>query len=232
MKVISFVSQKGGAGKTTLVINCAVAASSVGNRVLILDVDKQKSAEIWYQKREVQQPILVVAGPSSLANAIDKARNIGINTVFIDTPGHDSPGTADAIKVSDLCVIPCRPASVDLNATKATVNTIQRLGKPFTFIITQAKARRKKLIGRGKIPNIRTVEAKTALQKRFGNDAKLVASGQITDLVTFPDAYDLGLGVTEYAQQSAAAEDVLDLWHWIEQLTGIASHDQKEKNIA
>jgi cellulose biosynthesis protein BcsQ len=70
------------------------------------------------------------------------------------------------------------------------------------------------------------------LQKRFGNDAKLVASGQITDLVTFPDAYDLGLGVTEYAQQSAAAEDVLDLWHWIEQLTGIASHDQKEKNIA
>ena len=102
MKVISFVSQKGGAGKTTLVINCAVAASSVGNRVLILDVDKQKSAEIWYQKREVQEPILVVAGPSSLANAIDKARNVGINTVFIDTPGHDSPGTADAIKVSDL----------------------------------------------------------------------------------------------------------------------------------
>jgi chromosome partitioning protein len=232
MKVISFVSQKGGAGKTTLVINCAVAASSVGNRILILDIDKQKSAEIWYQKREVQEPILVVAGPSSLANAIDKAHNVGINTIFIDTPGHDSPGTADAIKVSDLCVIPCRPASVDLNATKATVNTIQRLGKPFTFIITQAKAKRKKLIGRGKIPNIRTVEAKTALQKRFGNDAKLVAPGQITDLVTFPDAYDLGLGVTEYNPHSAAAEDVLDLWHWIEQLTDMVGHDQKEKNIA
>jgi chromosome partitioning protein len=49
MKVISFVTQKGGSGKTTLAINCAVAAVKTNKKVLILDMDAQGTAESWYQ---------------------------------------------------------------------------------------------------------------------------------------------------------------------------------------
>ena len=49
MRVITFVTQKGGSGKTTLVLSCAVAADKLGARVLVLDMDPQKTAESWYQ---------------------------------------------------------------------------------------------------------------------------------------------------------------------------------------
>jgi chromosome partitioning protein len=58
MRVITFVTQKGGAGKTTLTVNCAVAAERK-KKVLILDLDAQASAEGWYQDRESDTPRLV-----------------------------------------------------------------------------------------------------------------------------------------------------------------------------
>ena len=45
MRIITFVTQKGGAGKTTLAINCAVAAVQRKKSVLIIDLDAQASAE-------------------------------------------------------------------------------------------------------------------------------------------------------------------------------------------
>ena len=47
MRVISFVTQKGGSGKTTLAFCCAVAAQEKGKRTLILDMDPQGTATAW-----------------------------------------------------------------------------------------------------------------------------------------------------------------------------------------
>ncbi|MDQ3713877.1 MAG: ParA family protein, partial [Acidobacteriota bacterium] len=41
MQIISFVTQKGGSGKTTLAINCAVVAARKNKKVLIVDMDRQ-----------------------------------------------------------------------------------------------------------------------------------------------------------------------------------------------
>ena len=56
MHIITFVTQKGGVGKTTLTVNCAVAAEKKKKKVLILDLDPQGSAEGWYQDREAETP--------------------------------------------------------------------------------------------------------------------------------------------------------------------------------
>ncbi len=51
MRVISFVTQKGGSGKTTLAFCCAVAAQEKGKRTLILDMDPQGTATAWFKDR-------------------------------------------------------------------------------------------------------------------------------------------------------------------------------------
>ena len=47
MKKIVFLSQKGGSGKTMLVVHAAVAAHEAGERVVVIDTDPQRSATVW-----------------------------------------------------------------------------------------------------------------------------------------------------------------------------------------
>ena len=51
MHIISFITQKGGAGKSTLSFSTAVAAVEAGERVAILDLDSQGAATAWARTR-------------------------------------------------------------------------------------------------------------------------------------------------------------------------------------
>jgi len=53
MKTIAIIAQKGGAGKTTIAVNLAVAA---GVRTALFDIDPQESAAVWADKRESEAP--------------------------------------------------------------------------------------------------------------------------------------------------------------------------------
>ena len=52
MKTISIISQKGGAGKTTLALNLAGAAETFGHRSVVIDLDPQASAKGWHDHRQ------------------------------------------------------------------------------------------------------------------------------------------------------------------------------------
>jgi chromosome partitioning protein len=199
MKLISFVTQKGGSGKTTLAINCAVAcASGQRRRVIIFDMDSQATATDWFQERETDKPQVVRVTSAELPEALNLARS-QFDFVFIDTPGRDEPAQAQAIMQSDFCVIPCRPSPADLKATPATVATVKRLNKPFAFVLTQTPAR-----------SFRTAEAAEAL-KRMGD----VCSVPIVSRTAYQDAQGLGLGVIEYEPNGRAALDTAKAWKWL-----------------
>ena len=53
MRTIALLTQKGGAGKTTLAASLAVAAAQTGERVIALDLDPQASLLRWGTYREV-----------------------------------------------------------------------------------------------------------------------------------------------------------------------------------
>ena len=52
MRTIAFLTQKGGAGKTTLAASLAVAAAHAGERAIALDLDPQASLLRWAKYRE------------------------------------------------------------------------------------------------------------------------------------------------------------------------------------
>src|SRR3972149_3738387 len=58
MRTIAFTTQKGGSGKSTLAIDLAVAAMQEGERVIILDTDRQGTGSHWRPRRADPEPVV------------------------------------------------------------------------------------------------------------------------------------------------------------------------------
>jgi hypothetical protein len=52
MRTVAVISQKGGAGKTTLALHIAVAAELAGYSTVLIDMDPQGTAEAWSEWRK------------------------------------------------------------------------------------------------------------------------------------------------------------------------------------
>lgn len=201
MKVISFVTQKGGSGKSTLCVSLAVAAQEAGRSVCILEMDRQATITEWYQTREEGKgPEVAQVEADRLDGVIAKLKTADYDYVFIDTPGVDNPGTAGAIRAADLCIVPCRPTPADLRAFKPTLAAIQRLGKEFAFVLNQTPPRSYRVRDTAEGLAVMGVLADTTIVMR--NDHQ--------------DAIGLGLGVTELNPTGPAADEIRRLWKWID----------------
>lgn len=131
MKTISIISQKGGAGKTTLAIHLAGAATSAGLSALILDADPQATASQWNHWRGGADPEVVdCASPTLLPRKVQQAADLGADLVIIDTPPHADIMAREACKAADLILIPCRPQAFDLSAVETTAELVKAAGKP------------------------------------------------------------------------------------------------------
>lgn len=202
MKTIAFVTQKGGAGKTTLAAALAVAASEAGERVAALDLDPQGSLIAWGNDRAAEAP----AVDSLTGDLINRLPDVlkalaarGFTLVILDCPGVASTSINLAIKAADLCLIPSRPTRVDLRATKPTVSAVTALGRPFAFVLNQCAA--------GK--SSRANEAAAGLHMLGA-----LADPMVAQRADYQDALAAGQGVTEYNPTGKAAEEARALWAW------------------
>jgi len=59
MKTVAIISQKGGAGKTTLAVHLGAAAAEAGHTSAIIDLDPQATAAGWGDRRQVSEPEVV-----------------------------------------------------------------------------------------------------------------------------------------------------------------------------
>ena len=73
MKIVAIISQKGGAGKTTLAVHLAAAAAKAGYRTAVIDLDPQGTAASWSDRRAAQEPE-VISGQAIRLPALIKAR--------------------------------------------------------------------------------------------------------------------------------------------------------------
>src|SRR3954464_5427133 len=135
MIVIAVLSQKGGAGKTTLALHLAVAAERDGQSAAVIDLDPQASATSWGDSREAEAPAIVSAQAARLPQVLEAARNAGAALVIIDTAPHSESAALAAARAADLILIPCRPAILDLRAIGSTIDLAKLAGKPAAVVL-------------------------------------------------------------------------------------------------
>jgi chromosome partitioning protein len=142
MHVIVVASQKGGSGKTTLAGHIAVQAERSGaGPVALVDTDPQGSLSEWWNQRAAETPFFARTGTARLAGDIEKMRALGIKLLVIDTPPAIEATIGEVVRCADLVVIPARPSPHDLRAAGATVEIVERAGKPLVFVINGAAPR-------------------------------------------------------------------------------------------
>lgn len=138
MHTIAIISQKGGAGKTTLAIHLATASSHMNKNTAIIDLDPQASAANWSDRRESEVPVVISAHASRLKHEITRVKDAGCEILLLDTAPHSDSTALEAIKVADLVLIPCRPAILDMEAIANSINLVRSCKTPFYVVMNAA----------------------------------------------------------------------------------------------
>lgn len=213
MQIFSLVSQKGGAGKSTLARQLAVLAGEEGASVLI-DRDPQETSTKWWQRRQVLQPtperpdLLNLDGSDLTAAVTALRKRQGGGTVFVDTRPAVAEPEAEAARVADLVIVPVRPSPDDLEAVGETLKILRRLGRRAALVVNAAKNE-----GRAR-------DARAALSRY----PVPVCPVHVADRAVYLDASLAGRGVGE--MRGAAARDahaeLRTVWAWLQEV----AHEQ------
>lgn len=132
--IIAVVNQKGGSGKSSLVMAIADDLASRGYKVIILDTDVQVTIKNWMARRMETNPDLpspslyVTAQRFTRASLLSDFSNADF--IIIDGPGGRDSGvdmmTSCCIAASDLTIIPTNTSVLDLDQTRHTIELVKQ----------------------------------------------------------------------------------------------------------
>jgi chromosome partitioning protein len=200
MHIVAVASQKGGSGKTTMAGHIAVQADRAGfGPVALVDTDPQGSLSEWWNARVAETPLFARTSTGRLASDIERMRELGIKLLVIDTPPAIEATITEVIRLADLVIIPARPSPHDLRAAGATVEMIERLGKPLVFVINAATPRARI-----------TAEAVMALSQH-GTLAPVIIHHRTGFAASMID----GRTVMEVPGEARSAEEIVLLWEYL-----------------
>ena len=193
MQTIAIISQKGGSGKTTLVLHLAVASSRSGLNTAVIDLDPQASAAKWSDRRKEELPVVLSAHASRLHHEMKRVQDTGGERLFLDTAPHSDSAALEAAKIADLILIPCRPAILDIEAISNTLGLVQTTNTP-VFVVMNAVAPQGQ----------ETQEAIEAI----GELNVEVCPIQLVNRIAFSRALITGQTAEEFESHSKAAQEI------------------------
>ena len=197
MKTIAIISQKGGAGKTTIALNLAVAAAQLHHQSLVIDIDPQSSAKGWHDLRTEDLPVVISAQASRLNSLLDTARKNGAKLTIIDTAPHSESAALAAAREADLVLIPCRPSLLDLKAITTSIDLAALARTPALAVLNTVPVR-------GSLKQ----EAEAVLQG-YGLE---ILPAHLGHRIAFVHSLTAGQSVLEYEPSGKAAEEIRALY--------------------
>jgi chromosome partitioning protein len=201
MPTVAVVSQKGGAGKTTLALHVAVAAEQAGYSTVLIDMDPQGTAEAWSEWRKETPPVVIPAKTATLVRTLERVAQHGADVVVIDTPPLAEAEARSAAKVADLVLVPCRPNAFDLHSIRTTTDLTRFAARP-AFAVFNA----------GPVAAPRLYTETTELIAEIGLE---VAPVRLSERATFRHATGSGQAAQEIEPEGKGAAEVSAVWQWI-----------------
>jgi len=125
MPVIAVVGNKGGAGKTTLVVNLA-AGLAKKTSIAIVDADPQGSALQWRAIADDEGTLSVFAASADLHGQTTELLQDYTYIVIDCPPSVHATQTSAVLEIGDMALIPVQPSPMDLWATVHIEHAITR----------------------------------------------------------------------------------------------------------
>lgn len=214
MKIVALISQKGGAGKTTLAVHLAARAAADGKATAIIDLDPQATATSWGDRREADAPEVVSGQAVRLPALIKAAEENGAEFLILDTAPNADQTASLAARAADVVLIPCRPATFDLEAIETTLMLTKTAGKP-AYVVLNAVPPRSSI---GK-------EAAAGLSKQGAQ----VAPHTLTQRAAFTHGVIDGRTAQEFEPGGKAAQEIDHIYRWLCGIVGMPTRKHVRK---
>ena len=199
-------------------------AERAGDTAWLIDTDRQATLSLWHERRKADTPQRLDVPFARIADGLATLAANDAAYCFIDTSPTISDQNTALLDLADLVLIPVRPSPSDLWAVAETVEQVKDAGKPFIFVITQAKQQ----------ASI-TAQAVAALSQP-ANAADLmtfwhgrVAQAFVADRVAYAAAMTGGNTAPEVAAKGHAAEEIAALWHELKSVFHESMKSRKER---
>ena len=115
MRTILVANPKGGSGKTTLATNLAGWLAGKRQRVVLRDLDPQRSSTEWLERRPALFPRIAGHAKDVRQGAADAEPEWRV----VDTPaGLSGEDLRDAVRRADLMLVPLTPSAFDMAAAR------------------------------------------------------------------------------------------------------------------
>lgn len=193
--VIVIAQQKGGAGKTMLAVNLAVAFAAT-RRTALLDTDPQRSLTRWHGLRPVQTGLAAIdfaeVSGWRLQGVLDQMRH-GHDVLVVDSPPHVDTDARRAVRSADLILVPVQPSAPDLWAASGTMTLAAAEKRRAVLVVNRAPT----------MPKLRAVALAEVQQA-----GHTVLPAVLGNRAVFAHAFAQGMGVLEAAPRTIAAREM------------------------
>ena len=142
--ILTFASSKGGVGKST---TCAAIASALalnGERVLLIDLDQNRTLQRWSKKSPIEGLTVTAIEPKDFGTLFRDGTTSGAyDHICIDLPGSREVTLFKALARSDLVIIPAQASEPDLREALVVAGDVKDVrettGRPIPYRLLLTK---------------------------------------------------------------------------------------------